>query len=100
MDVIDRIKAYQGRKQPPVGFSHLIAYQVSLCFETFIYLIKCVEQRPDCPFVGILSGCKTGLIYAVIYIQINKVIDLINLCTEWLRIKIKIAVGEGVELAV
>ena len=60
------VETNKRRKQPPVGFSNLLADQIALAAEPRFKLIESGKQRVIGRLVGLLGASKTAAIDAVI----------------------------------
>ena len=97
---VDGIEAHQSGEQSPVGLGDLRTDQIALAGEALLHLIQRIEQAPEGPLVGRLTGGEAGAVDAVVDVAIDESVDLVDLLAQGRRVVVGTAGVTAVEGAV
>jgi hypothetical protein len=84
--VVNRIKTYQRRKQPPVGFRKYTVHQIPLSGKLRLDPIKPMKKPSERPLIRRLTRGKTATIDAIVDVLVDECVDAVYFCTVLRRI--------------
>jgi hypothetical protein len=86
--VVSRIKTYQHREQPPVGFRKYTVHRILLSGKLRFDPIKRMKKPSERPLIRRLTRGKTATIDAIVDVFVDECVDAVYFCSLLRRIYI------------